>query len=184
MIIHINGISGSGKTTLGNKLKKHNNLIVIDMDDINDANALNIINDEKYNDLFSFDKMNDFFDLVKENDIISFKKLFKEHKDKILVLIGMVFPKEIKLDKIANYKYFIKIDLKTLYKRYNLRTMYDICNNKENIVDLFNDEKNIHKISMILLFKFKIRGSFQRCAPYLRDHIIDQEKNAKKKNII
>lgn len=43
MLIHISGPSGSGKTTLANELKSTPGLIVIDLDDIDDHHAMNLI---------------------------------------------------------------------------------------------------------------------------------------------
>ena len=47
MIIHIGGPSGSGKSTLGSMIAKNKRFIVVESDDIDDANALKIINNRK-----------------------------------------------------------------------------------------------------------------------------------------
>ena len=177
MIIHIDGPSGSGKSTLGRKIAKDKRFIVIESDEIDDINAVKIIKDKKYNNLFTMKNVDKFFDLLKQKSEESLEIVIEKLSKfkKIIVVIGLTINV-----KDVDKKYFIKINLDTLYKNIHNRTFNDICDNKEDIDKLMKKEKNIHKINMLLLFKYKIRTPVPTIPPKIETDIKNREKQARK----
>lgn len=179
MIIHIHGASGSGKTTLGKRLAKHKRFMVVETDDIDDHIAMKIINSKKHDHLFTFKNMDKFFKLKDKTGDIAMKKITDKAKkdNKIVIAVGMIItPKNI------THKYYVKVDADTNYRRFNLRTMDDVCNNYQEIKELMNNTNiSIHKIHMTLLFKYKVRGGIPRGPPETRDYLKMTEKKARKK---
>ena len=179
MIIHITGCAGSGKTTLGKKLSKNKIFVVIESDEIDDKNAIKIINNKKHNNLFTMKNVDKFFNLLQDTSENSLDamidKIEKKTPDKIIIVIGLTIDVEY-----ADKKYFIKTDLNTLYKNIHNRTFNDICDNKKKIDKILKKKKNIHKINMLLLFKYKIRMSVPLIPPQIEYDIKNREKKAKK----
>jgi adenylate kinase family enzyme len=177
MIIHINGCAGSGKSTLGRKIARNKKFTVIEADDIDDANAVKIIQDKKYDNLFTMKNVDKFFNLLKKKSEDSLDEVLDkvEKSGKIAVVIGLT----INVPD-ADKKYFIKIGLDKLYKNIHNRTFNDICSHKKEIDKLLKTEKNIHKINMLLLYKYKIRQPVPSIPPEIEKQIKDREKQAKK----
>lgn len=177
MIIHINGPAGSGKSTLGRKIAKDKRFVVIESDIIDDANAVKIIKDKKYDNLFTMKNVDKFFKLLKQKSEDSLDDILDKIEDsgKIAVVVGLIIDV-----KDADKKYYIKIDLDTLYKNIHNRTFNDICDNKNEINKLLKKEKNIHKINMLLLYKYKIRTPVPLIPPKIEEDIKNGEKQAKK----
>ena len=80
LVIVISGLAGSGKTTLGEKLNKLQNVNVIELDDIDDENALKLLKN-KWMGVDKFNKMKDkmnsisimnIINNIKDNDIYIF----------------------------------------------------------------------------------------------------------------
>ena len=91
-------LAGSGKSTLGEKLNKLQNVNVVELDDIDDENALELL-EKQWSGVDKFNKMKDkmnsvsimnIIDNIKENDIYIFVGLLDE------------------INKFATHKYFIK----------------------------------------------------------------------------
>jgi len=153
IVIVISGLAGSGKTTLGKKLNKLQNVNVVELDDIDDENALKLL-EKQWMGIDKFHKMKDkmnsvsiinIVDNIKENDIYIFVGLLEQ------------------INKFATHKYFIKPDIVKIYKQVNLRTINDIVNNENAIKKLFNKCEtlaDIDKTNEIILYKYKIRRLF------------------------
>ena len=173
LVIVISGLAGSGKTTLGEKLNKLQNVNVVELDDIDDENALEIL-EKQWTGVDKFHKMKDkmnsvsimnIIDNIKENDIYIFVGLLDE------------------INKFATYKYFIKPDIVTIYKQVNLRTLNDIVNGENAMKKLFNKCENladIEKTNEILLYKYKIRRLFPDSKWGIKDMIETRTDDAKK----
>lgn len=180
MIIHIDGPSGSGKTTLGNKLTKNKHLMVVDTDDIDDKNALKLLRLKKYDHFFTDKNMEKdlfFKQLSKMNkeDEIKLKEKAKK-QNKLLVMSGLVIT-----PKKPDYKFFIKIDLDTNYKRVTARTIDDMCKYHQEIKTLLKKNITIHKIYLLLLYKYKLRMGIPSVPPEMNKwnnkRLTDAKKN-------
>ena len=179
-IIHILAASGSGKTTLGQKLKEYSNkFAVIELDDIDDPIALKMLNNPKYSKLALSKKEkdnNEFFDIKDKKGLIMINKMIKKYQkeNKIVIMTGLSI--DVKKIDITD-KYYINIDPKQLFIQFNLRTLDDIVKNYEEIKAVIENEPP-EKVGGILLFKYKLRGSF--LAKY--NNIAENLKNRIKKN--
>ena len=174
LIIVISGLAGSGKSTLGEKLNKLQNVNVIELDDIDDENALELL-EKQWTGVDKFHKMKDkmngvsimnIMDNIKENDIYIFVGLLDE------------------INKFASHKYFIKPDIVKIYKQVNLRTLNDIVNSENAMKKLFNKCEtlaDIDKTNEIILYKYKIRRLFPD-TKYGIKHTIDRRTADAKKN--
>ena len=58
LVIVISGLAGSGKSTLGEKLNKLQNVNVVELDDIDDENALELL-EKQWAGVDKFNKMKD-----------------------------------------------------------------------------------------------------------------------------
>jgi adenylate kinase family enzyme len=161
MIIHISGISGAGKTTIGNKLKEKfgDKITVCDTDDLINAFIKWFYGKEKYTKL----------------DSIAYQKYIDnyitKHSKKPLVFVGLNIDITSKLatklyyNLHADYKYFIKIDDKTIlhqrFDRFFTRLLADNMAKKDltenndrflkltvlNIKDVFSKKVLDHEIN-------------------------------------
>ena len=174
LIIVISGLAGSGKSTLGEKLNKLQNVNVVELDDIDDENALELL-EKQWSGVDKFNKMKDkmnsvsimnIIDNIKENDIYIFVGLLDE------------------INKFATHKYFIKPDIVKIYKQVNLRTLNDIVNGENAMKKLFNKCEtlaDIDKTNEIILYKYKIRRLFPDSKWGIKD-MIDRRTGDVKKN--
>ena len=142
MIIHVAGPSGSGKSTLGSKLKELPNTLVIDTDDIDDETMIK-------------DKPKSSENRIKIN-LKKIKTIIKKNKHKNIIILGISFFGECDPMHYSDYGFFINIDLERLYKQYVTRTINDLCNNKEAILELV--ETNHSEVSDIASHLYKIRN--------------------------
>ncbi len=154
LIIVISGLAGSGKSTLGQKIKKlYKNVNVIELDDIDDNNALKLL-EKKWNGVDKFNKIKDKMNVISINNIITNIK-----NNDIYVFVGLLD----EINEFATHKYFIKPDITTIYKQVNLRTLNDIVDNNVAMKKLFKNctsISDIEKANEIMLYKFKIRRLF------------------------
>ena len=174
LVILISGLAGSGKSTLGDKLNKLQNVNVVELDDIDDENALELL-EKQWAGVDKFNKMKDkmnsvsimnIMDNIKENDIYIFVGLLDE------------------INKFATHKYFIKPDIVKIYKQVNLRTLNDIVNSENAMKKLFNKCEtlaDIDKTNEIILYKYKIRRLFLD-SKYGIKHMIDRRTTDANKN--
>ena len=174
LIIVISGLAGSGKSTLDKKLNKLQNVNVVELDDIDDENALELL-EKQWMGVDKFNKMKDkmnsvsimnIMDNIKENDIYIFVGLLDE------------------INKFATHKYFIKPDIVKIYKQVNLRTLNDIVNSENAMKKLFNKCEtlaDIDKTNEIILYKYKLRRSFPD-SKYGIKYMIDRRTTDAKKN--
>lgn len=126
MIIHISGTPGSGKTYILEKLKKINKKIkLIDTDIWRDEYYLN--NTKKSYILFIENKLKK----LKNYDIVVLCGVLDDYIDN-----KFVFPKIN-----ATYKYFIDIDIHTLFLQRNKRLLNNIYNHKNKYIKLLNNYK-------------------------------------------
>jgi thymidylate kinase len=140
MIIHISGPSGSGKTTLGNKLKQKfgAKITLCDIDDLRTA----------------FIKWFYMGKSFKKIDPIAYQKYIDsyvvKHAYKPLVFVGLnVMPwwhKSLYYDLHANYKFYIKIDTKTILLQRFIRELTNVQKDKKAIDDLIKDNKKFLKL--------------------------------------
>ena len=140
-IIHISGRSGTGKTTLVNNLTSKG-IYCIDTD---------IIDDEISSQLSP---------LVRQEKILEeFDKTLKMQPENKSVFIGI----SIVFDGIADYTFYIDLDIIENYRRLNKRNIENLCNNKQKIYDDFlNLESPINEYGKVrtnvVFIKYKIRG--------------------------
>ncbi len=173
MLVHISGPSGSGKSTLANQLKKHNTLIVIDLDDVDDKHAMELISQPKYKRLLGTQKADQVYQKKRELNKAWLKDTVQPLLElgKTVVLVGLPFG-YIKADK----KFVIKIDSATLYRRVYTRTLDDIVNNSSKLRSLLNSEEHPEVIKFLCVHKYKLRQdfigppSFQEPAKFYEDH--------------
>ena len=175
LIIVISGLAGSGKSTLGEKLNKFENVNVVELDDIDDENALELLK-QKWTSVEKFHKKKDemnnisimnIMDDIKENDIYIFVGLLDE------------------INKYATHKYFIKPEIVRIYKQINLRTLNDIVNGENAMKKIFNKCEtlaDIEKTNEILLYKYKIRRLFPDSMEGIKGMIDRKTSDAKKNN--
>jgi hypothetical protein len=87
-VYHIMGITGAGKTTLGKKiLADFSDVVVLDTDDILDANSLKLstkYNFEKAKDIVNFET-----ELASENKR-DLAKFLETHRDKKIIIVGYI----------------------------------------------------------------------------------------------
>jgi adenylate kinase family enzyme len=161
MIIHINGASGAGKSTLGAALKKAG-YYVIETDDIDDDIMLKLI--KKYPNSFDTAKAANL--VYKIHDKLyedAFKALIKKHKN--IIFVGLIHHKKKRIENVIAsktqeiHKYYIKVDPEVNFKRLLIRTMNDLCKNRQAIENLINSSKNLNTMDKLLLYKYKIRTS-------------------------
>ena len=174
MIFHIDGPSGIGKTILGLKLQKNiKNVKVIETDSIDDETVLAMLKDLKYENVFTDKGMKKFFDIKGKINLKKVDKIIKQTKSHI-IFIGLTIT-------IPNpdYKYYIKADAETLFKRRGARLISDICKYKNDVIKTYS-MKNQHKARVLQIWKYKIRSGLP-----VRHRIIDEinreTKEAKKK---
>jgi dephospho-CoA kinase len=182
MIIHINGSSGAGKSTLGAALKKAG-YYVIETDDIDDEIMLKLI--KKYPN--AFDTAKDTNTIFKIHDKLyedAFRALVKKHKN--IIFVGLIHHKKKRIENVIGvtakskydiHKYFIKVDPEVNFKRLMIRTINDLCKNRQAIETLITNSKNLNTMDKLLLYKYKIRTS----VPF--DDIAAFTKKAKKREM-
>ena len=180
-IIHIQAVSGSGKTSLGQRLKKHSDKFsVIELDDIDDPIALELLTDQKYLKLICSEKNKDNDKFFEEKDrlgLIELNKLIEKNKkeNKITIITGL----SINLETIPiTDKYYINIEPEQLFKQYNLRTLDDIFDNYDEIKTLIKNSSP-ELVGQILLFKYKIRGIFLKPYSKVKDSLAANIKKKK-----
>jgi hypothetical protein len=158
MLFHICGPSRSGKTTLGKKLESISNTFVIDTDEIDEANALEILYEPKYKHFFTNDNTIDgFWKMLDQKNIDKISELIIKNKDKNIIIVGMTIYPPAETDV---KRYSIDISTNDNYYEINKRSLNQICSNCTELNKLFENEKNKFIIDLIILFKYKIRQSF------------------------
>jgi len=176
MLFHITGPAGSGKTTLGNKLSKIPNTVIIDTDEIDDANAMDIINDPQFNKLFKNENtVDEFFQILEQKNMEKLGEILKENKNSNIIIVGVtMYPP----GETAVQGYSIDISADSNYFQLNNRTLDSICSNCVDLKDLMEKEPNKYKIDLIMLFKYKIRRSFPIIPIQINDGIELRKKHA------
>ena len=176
MLFHITGPAGSGKTTLGNKLSKIPNTVIIDTDEIDDANAMDIINDPQFNKLFKNENtVDEFFQILEQKNMEKLGEILKENKNSNIIIVGIkIYPP----GETAVQGYSIDISADSNYFQLNNRTLDSICSNCVDLKDLMEKEPNKYKIDLIMLFKYKIRRSFPVLPIQINDGIELRKKHA------
>jgi len=157
-IIHITGPSGSGKSSMIDKLNKHKNIIILDTDIIDDKHALDLLKNDKYKKYISNGNIYLFFKQKDKLNSQYLKNFIKDNYDKIIIIIGLAFGDSPK--NISNYKFCIKIDPETLYKRVYLRTLFDICTHSNEIEKLLKSKIHPEIIKILIVHKFHVRQDF------------------------
>ncbi len=155
-VILLTGLSGSGKTTLGNKIKdRYSDVVIVDSDEIDDGAFLELYeNNKKFRKMIQEAKgkpweMHDKLIMKKRDAII------KKNNGKIIIFVGLTVP----LDDIVHDGYFLDTPIDTNFKRVNMRTLGDVCNNREDLKALIDKEKP-NAIDMLTIYKYKIRQRF------------------------
>ena len=160
-----------------------------------------MINSEKYNDLFTDKNMPTFFEIKEKKNIKTLNKILSHKQNKVLLVeqdqsryrptSGDCAPEVCKIIVIvgmtiippnADYKYCIKTDPDTNFRRVNSRVIDDMCNHHKKIKELLKSNTSIHKIAMILLHQYKIRVPIPKNPPAITGNIIELEKDSIKKN--
>ena len=173
LVIVISGLAGSGKSTLGEKLNKLQNVNVVELDDIDDENALELL-EKQWTGVDKFHKMKDKMNVVSIMNIIDNIK-----ENDIYIFVGLLD----EINKFATHKFFIKPDIVKIYKQVNLRTLNDIVNSENAMKKLFNKCEtlaDIDKTNEIILYKYKIRRLFPDSKYGIKDMIERRTGDAKK----
>lgn len=152
-MIHIIGPSGSGKSTLGRKLARHSKFLVIELDDIDDDNALILLRSRKYSYLFEKDDMSEFFSIKDKMNQEDVDNIIKNNSDKTLIFIGL------NINIKTKHVYCVKTDGETLYRNYSVRTLKELVEHNKAITKLFRNKKyTTNRIQMLMIYKYNIRG--------------------------
>ena len=173
LVIVISGLAGYGKSTLGEKLNKLENVNVVELDDIDDKNALELLK-KQWMGVNKFHKMKD-----KMNNISIINIMDNIDENDIYIFVGLLD----EINKFATHKYFIKPNIVTIYKQVNLRTLNDIVNGENTMKKLFNKCEtlaDIEQTNEILLYKYKIRRLFPDSKWGIQDMIERKTSDAKK----
>ena len=173
-VIHINGIPGSGKTTLVKKLNKNKNILAIDTDDISDANEMKMLNNKKCDYLYNKKNIKKYFKLLEKENNKSIKQIIKDNKNKIIVFAGLsiVIPN-------PDYGFVVKTDIDTNFKRLNLRSLEEICNQKKEIKKLLQSNIPTYKKDLLLFAKLRLHVPFATIVPDIEKRIEKIVKIAK-----
>ena len=112
-IISVIGCSGSGKTTLAAKFIANSDFIVVDTDTIDDANALKIIGQKKYNKMFAKGELHKFWDLKDDMNEAELLQIIHKAQDtnKTIVIVGLTIDLPKYLGSSSLHKYYLKTDL-------------------------------------------------------------------------
>lgn len=139
VVIHISGPSGAGKTTLGEKLKKEygDKIVVKDIDDI----RREFINHE-------YGPEGRIIGKIDKDKYQKWIDDFVFGQNKPLVLVGLNnmpwWHEDLYYDMHADYKFYIELDLETIFKQKCGRFLDDVfIGNKSRLInDLLKDEEN------------------------------------------
>jgi hypothetical protein len=174
MLFHITGPSGSGKTTIGKKLQNISNTFVIDTDDIDDSNALEILSDPKYKHLFSNENSIDgFWKMLEHKNLDNLLELLEKNKGKNIIIVGMtIYPP----GETGVHGYSIDISSDDIFYQVNKRNLAEICTNSNELIELFEKEKNKNLVDLLILFKYKVKQSF----PIIPQQIVNSIEMRKK----
>lgn len=164
-IIHIVGSIGSNKKEIENVLRKEDNLIVINLNDIEDFYFVNQMKTNKK-----------FYNMVSENKIKIWKQNINKGIDKIinqylkltkknnknLVIINntnlnnnFLFINKINFDK----KFYINTPFDLLFRLYSAKIIKKIKNNQHELNEMYKHQPKLHLIQPISYYKMKIKGN-------------------------
>lgn len=149
--IHITGPAASGKTTLMNTVKdKHPHIVCVDLDEIDDKHALYLI-DKKPKEL-KRDFEGVFFPEKEKLNKMWFDDFIKHHQNKIILLVGVPMG-----SLNVEHKICLKVDPIEVYRRLVTRTIHEVCNNKEQLLDELNGD--LFFLKPLSIHKHHIRGT-------------------------
>lgn len=158
MLFHISGPANSGKTTLGKKLSQLENTIIIDMDEIDDANGVKILSDNNNDHFYSNNEtIGGFFKLLEKKNIETLEELLQSNSNKNIIIIGTTLypPPETNVQG-----YSIEISPEQIFHQANKRSLDNILKYSDELSKVLNEEKNILKADLVMLFEYKLRWPF------------------------
>src|ERR1700743_2498052 len=119
MLIHISGPPGAGKTTLKNPIAAlRNDIVAVDLDDIDDAHALELLSAKHMCASIANGNIDRFFRAKNKLNMKWLKTMKSIAKEKYVILFGLSFGYFL-----ADKKYSLKVDPMVLYKRICARTL-------------------------------------------------------------
>ena len=162
MIIHIDGITGSGKTTLGKQISSKLKIDIIELDDIHNKNAQNLLSNYnfdinqidivKYQTYLEFNNelLKKFMDELLEINQIEINEKLQNYKDKHLLITGNLENIVINVNK----GYYIKLEKDIYYKQYNTKVLNRIYENYNEIKEILNSEISLYKKRVFIAIKY------------------------------
>lgn len=177
-IIHISGASGSGKSSLGDRLKTIKNTIILDTDEIDDANCIKYLEKSPYSNKKEFKLLEN---LVKSDNKRDIDLFLNKNKEKHIIIIGHLHPGMDHIFKKITHKFCIKIIEEQLFNQLNIRELNNIHKQYTEIMKLMNSNFSKYKIAVLLIKKYKVRAGFYIPIDPLKNNI-KREKDRAKKN--
>ena len=177
--ILIGGLPGSGKTTLGKELAKLDaaRIRVVELDDIDDTNALYLLETRPWTSRAAFDKELDRLNMI------SLRAVIAEQADvPVLILVGLMH----EAVPLVDAKYFIKPDVVTVLKQLNQRSLRDIETHRRSIDALYDacrTKRDCERADAIMLYKYKIRRLFPDPLGNLSRYMAFRVSEAKKQQM-
>lgn len=168
MIIHIDGITGSGKTTLGKQISSKLKIDIIELDDIHNKNAQNLLSNYnfdinqidivKYQTYLEFNNelLKKFMDELLEINQIEINEKLQNYKDKHLLITGNLENIVINVNK----GYYIKLEKDIYYKQYNTKVLNRIYENYNEIKEILNSDISLYKKRVFIAIKYRVPPCF------------------------
>jgi hypothetical protein len=177
-IIHVAGPSASGKSSLGDRLKTIKNIIILDTDEIDDANCIKYLEKSPFSNKKEFKLLENGVKSDNKKDIDLF---LNKNKEKNIIIIGHLHLGMDHIAKKITHKFCIKITEEQLFNQLNIRELNNIHRQYTEIIKLMNSNFSKYKIAILLLKKYKVRAGFYIPIEPLKNNI-KREKDRAKKN--
>ena len=118
-IIHVAGPSASGKSSLGDRLKTIKNIIILDTDEIDDANCIKYLEKSPFSNKKEFKLLENGVKSDNKKDIDLF---LNKNKEKNIIIIGHLHLGMDHIAKKITHKFCIKITEEQLFNQLNIKS--------------------------------------------------------------